>query len=139
MNSFTLPALKDKRARMAGRILWLKKILARYQKALEALDTTIGLFEPHYHVGSIKPIYPRRRLQMFKHGALGRHIMDALRNATRPLNPQEIIAAVVQALEQPKSTEDILAGSVRSNLNYLSRRGRIVKVGNGQGARWELL
>jgi hypothetical protein len=138
MNSFALPALKDKRARMAGRIMWLKKILARYQKALEALDTTIGLFEPSYHVGSIKPIYPRRRVQMFKHGALGRHIMDALRNAARPLKPQEIVAAVVQAMEQPKSMEDVLAGSVRSNLNYLARRGRIVKVGSGQEVRWTL-
>ena len=72
MNTFAVPALKEKRARIAGRIISLKKQIARHQKELANLDATIVLFDPTYRIGSIKPKRTHRRAKLFKLGELGR-------------------------------------------------------------------
>lgn len=61
MNTYAIPALKEKRAQIAGRVISLKKQIARHQKELASLDATITLFDPTYKVGSIKPKNARKR------------------------------------------------------------------------------
>ena len=119
MNTYAIPALKEKRASIAGRVISLKKQIVRHQKELASLDATIALFDLAYRVGSIKPKNSRKRAKLFKMGELGRHIMDALRRADgRPLATAEVVAAVSEAIGQ-KGSGKVLAASVRANLGYL--------------------
>ena len=123
MNTFAIPALKEKRAQIAGRVILLKKQIARHHKELSNLDATIALFEPSYKIGSIKPKRTHKRAQLFKLGELGRLCIDALRRAdSAPLSTREIVAAVLVSKGQGKASEDVLAASVWPNLDYLARR-----------------
>ena len=109
MNTYAIPALKEKRASIAGRVISLKKQIARHQKELASLDATIVLFDPSYRVGSIKPKNARKRTKLFKMGD-GRHIMDALRRADgRPLATAEVAAAVAAAIGESKAKAPVLA------------------------------
>ena len=140
MNTYAIPALKEKRAAIAGRILSLKKQISRHQKELASLDATITLFEPSYKIGSIKPIRKQQRSKLFKLGELGRLIIDALRRADGvPMATRDVVAAVSVAIGQGKTSEAVLAATVRSNLAYLARRGRVVQVGKGVGCKWGLV
>ena len=129
MNTFAIPALKEKRASIAGRVISLIKQIARHQKELASLDATIALFDPSYKVGSIKPKNSRKRAKLFKMGELGRLIMDALRRAGAPLETQNVITAVMAAIGQGESARPVLRSSVRCNLGYLVRKGKVVKQG----------
>jgi hypothetical protein len=71
MNTFAIPALKEKRAQIAGRVISLKKQIARHKTELASLDATIALFDPSYRVGSIKSKNARKRAKLFKMGELG--------------------------------------------------------------------
>ena len=139
MNTFAIPALKEKRASIAGRVISLKKQIARHHKELANLDATIALFEPSYRIGSIKPKRLHKRSKLFKLGELGRLCIDALRRANgAPLSTREMVAAVSVAIGQGKASEAVLAASIRSNFDYLARRGKVTKIGNGVGCRWGL-
>jgi hypothetical protein len=138
MNTYALPALREKRARIAGEIDSLQRQIARHVEELVSLDQTIVLFDPSYRVGSIRPITTRTRAKLFKMGELGRIILSALRKAKRPMRTPALITAVSLAVGLDKSANNKFRGTVASSLNYLARRGRIVKVGGGQAARWEL-
>ena len=139
MNTFAIPALKEKRASIAGRVISLKKQIARHHKELANLDATIALFEPSYKIGSIKPIRKQRRSKLFKLGELGRLCIDTLRRAEgNPLSTREIVSAVSAAIGQGKASEDVLRASVRSNLDYLAKRGKVTKLGKGVGCKWGL-
>ena len=140
MNTFAIPALKEKRAQIAGRVISLKKQIARHQKELASLDATIALFDPSYKVGSIKPKNSRKRAKLFKMGELGRLIMDALRRAEgTPLATAEVVAAVTAAIGEKADKKAVVAHSVRSNLAYLERRGKVEKVGDRAEAAWGLI
>jgi hypothetical protein len=122
MNTFAIPALKEKRAQIAGRVISLKKQIARHHKELASLDATIALFDPTYRIGSIKSKRTHRRAKLFKLGELGRLIIDALRRAETPLDTGQVVAAVALASGQATANEILLAASVRSNLAYLATR-----------------
>ena len=139
MNTFAIPALKEKRASIAGRVISLKKQIARHHKELANLDATIALFEPSYKIGSIKPKRLHKRSKLFKMGELGRLCIDALRRANGvPQSTREIVAAVSASIGQGKASEALLQASVRSNLDYLARRGKVTKLGKGAGCKWGL-
>ena len=139
MNTFAIPALKEKRASIAGRVISLKKQIARHHKELANLDATIALFEPSYKIGSIKPKRLHKRSKLFKLGELGRLCIDALRRAEgEPMATRDIVAAVSLAIGQGKASEAVLAATVRSNLAYLARRGKVVQIGKGVGCKWGL-
>ncbi len=139
MNTYAIPALKEKRAAIAGRVISLKKQISRHHKELANLDATIALFEPSYKIGSIKPKRTQKRSKLFKLGELGRLIIDALRRADGvPMSTRDVVAAVSVAIGQGKTSEVVLAASVRSNLAYMTRRGKVVQVGRGVGCKWQL-
>ena len=139
MNTFAIPALKEKRTQIAGRVISLKKQISRHHKELANLDATISLFDPSYKIGSIKPIRKQRRSKLFKLGELGRLCIDALRRAEGvPMATRDVVAAVSVAIGQGKTSEAVLAATVRSNLAYLARRGRVVQIGKGVGCKWGL-
>ena len=139
MNTYAIPALKEKRAAIAGRIISLKKQISRHHKELASLDATILLFEPTYKIGSIKPIRKQQRSKLFKLGELGRLIIDALRRADGvPMATRDVVAAVSVAIGEGKASEAVLAATVRSNLAYMARRGKVLQVGKGVGCMWGL-
>ena len=139
MNTYAIPALKEKRAHIAGRVISLKKQIIKHKHELASLDATITLFEPSYKVGSIKAIKPNRRSKLFKMGELGRLIIDALRRAEGvPQSSSEVTAAVSAAIGQGKTSEAVLMATVRSNLAYLARRGSVVKSGDRAALKWSL-
>lgn len=123
---------------IAGRVISLKKQIARHHKELASLDATIALFDPTYRVGSIKPKRTHRRAKLFKMGELGRLTIDALRRAETPLDTAQVIAAVTVATGQATANEVLLAASIRSNLRYLTRRGKVAQIGKGIGTTWRL-
>lgn len=140
MNTYAIPALKEKRAHIAGRVISLKKQIIKHQKELASVDATILLFDPAYIVGTIKPVRPNRRSKLFKLGELGRLCIDALRRAASvPLSSSEVVVAVTAAIGQDKASEAVLAASVRSNLSYLARRGKVEKIGQGADCKWQLV
>ncbi len=138
MNTYAIPALRDKRARVAGEIDSLQKRILRLVEDLNSLDQTIAMFDPSYKVGSIRPKRPQRRAHLFKMGQLGRIILSAMRTAKHPLRTAEVITAVCLAVGEDKSSA-LLHNTIRANLNYLSRRGRIVKIGDRGAAQWGLV
>ena len=138
MNTYAIPALKEKRAAIAGRVISLKKQIARHKHELANLDATIALFEPSYKIGSIKPKRPNKRSKLFKMGQLGRLIIDALRKAGTPLDTGQVTAAVSAAIGQGKASEAVLRATVRSNLAYLARRGKVEKLGKREACAWVL-
>ena len=139
MNTYAIPALKEKRAHIAGRVISLKKQIAKHQKELSSVDATIALFDPSYKIGSIKPINKQRRSKLFKLGELGRLIIDALRRADGvPLDTAQVVAAVSAAIGQGKTSEPVLRATVRSNLDYLARRGKVLKIGKSAETTWRL-
>lgn len=139
MNTYAIPALKEKRAKIAGEINSLKRQINRHKNTLASLDATIKIFDPDYKIGSIKAIDPRKRAKMFKFGELGRHIVDALRRGARPLSTADVVAAVAVAIGEGKDSEIPLRPSVRSGLAYMQRRGKIVKIGIRENSSWALI
>ena len=139
MNTFAIPALKEKRAAIAGRIISLKRQITKHHKELASLDATILLFEPAYKIGSIKPIRKQQRSKLFKLGELGRLIIDALRRADGvPMATCDIVAAVSVAIGQGKASEAALAATVNSNLAYMARREKVTKMANRKNVLWRL-
>lgn len=139
MNTYAIPALKEKRAHIAGRVISLKKQIARHHKELTNLDATIALFEPFYKIGSIKAKRTHKRSKLFKMGELGRLCIDALRRADgAPIATRDVVASVSVAIGQGKASETLLAATVRSNLAYMARRGKVLQIGKGVGCKWQL-
>jgi hypothetical protein len=137
MNTYALPALTEKRAKLAGRIDSLKRAIAKTRRELEHLDTTIKLFDPSYKVGSVKAKKHYERLHLFKLGELGRLIFDALRRAGEPLGTHAVADAIATAIGQQGAGVK-LARRVRANLAYLERRGKVSKIGKREAATWRL-
>lgn len=138
MNTYALPALKEKRAVIDGRIISLKKQITRHQKELASIDATIALFDATYRVGSIKPKRPRKRAKIVKQGEMGRHIIDALRRAGKALTSFEVTVAVCHAIGEGDNAVGLMGPSIRSNLQYLARRSKVVRVGDRLKAAWQL-
>lgn len=139
MNTYAIPALRDKRARIAGEIDSLQKRILRLIEDLNSLDQTIAMFDPSYTVGSIRPVRPNRRAHLFKMGQLGRIILSAMRTAKAPMRTAEVITAVCVATGEGKTNAHLLKATISANLNYLARRGRIVKLGTRGATRWGLV
>ena len=138
MNTYAIPALRDKRARIAGEIDSLQKRILRLVEDLNSLDQTIAMFDPSYKVGSIRPVRPQRRAHLFKLGQLGRIILSAMRTAKAPMRTAEVITAVCVATGEGKANAKLLSGTISANLNYLARRGKVLKLGDRAGKMWGL-
>jgi len=137
-NKYALAALKDKRASLAGEIRDLKAKVAKRQAALAHVDETIRVFEPDFDVDSIPTKRPRKRVKLFRHGELGRLILDALRKAGEPLSTPQITSYIIEAQGHDESARRALAPRVRGNLAYLHGRGIVEKIGERTGAKWAL-
>ena len=90
-----IPALKRKRARIAGELAQSEKRCEAMRLHLVALDHSLRLFGYDGDPADIKPVKRRRRL--FRHGELSRAVMDVLRAAEGPLSDAELVDRVMAA------------------------------------------
>ena len=137
-NRYALSALKDKRATLAGEIVKFKRQIRAREKALTHLDQTIKLLNPNFDVADIKPKKAYARTRLFRQGELSRLTLDVLRRAKGSLSSADIVTAVMAGIEAPENARPTMIPRVRSNLAYLQRSEKIVKLGSGPSARWQL-
>lgn len=138
-NKYALAALRERRAEIAGEITSAERRLAYLREALTHVDGTLRLFDPDADPDAIPKKRPYKRVKLFGAGKLNRLILDALREAEKPLTTKEVIAAIVARLGYGEDAAKAMSHRVRANLLYLSKaRGEVVKEGERAGARWAL-
>lgn len=137
-NQYAIKALKDQRATLAGEIEQYKRKLAWAQKQIRHVDATLHLLDPLANPAAIPPKRPQKRIKLFRQGELGRHIIDALRRAGRPLASAEIVSAVIEQGGLGEAARVTLSGRIRGNLAYLERMSKVTKLGAGREAKWTL-
>lgn len=136
-NKYALAALRERRAEIAGEITVAERRLAYLREALGHIDGTLRLFDPDANPDAILPKKPYKRVKLFGAGKLNRLILDALREAGKPLTTREVIAAIVARLGYGEDASKAMSHRVRANLLYLSKgKGSVTKEGERAGARW---
>jgi hypothetical protein len=99
------------------------------------------LFDPATDPDDIPALkrYPRRT-EWFARSEVSQWVWEALR-AQEAIWPREIAKAAMEAKGIP-DTDKVVArdiiGRFRNVCYDLTRRGKLVKVGHGQGTRWKL-
>jgi hypothetical protein len=136
-NRYSISALTNKRATLAGEIVQLERQIRSRKASLQHVDACLRLLDPTLTVEEI----PNRRIvkhvNLFRQGELSRLVMDTLRDADgRPLRTLEIVAAIMEKQGIASEAHNALRVRVRSNLGYLERRGRAAKIGDRQSAKW---
>lgn len=135
-NKYALAALKDKRATIAGEIEQMKRQLRHKREQLIHIDETLRILSPDYDAGSVPMKRPRRHVNLFRPGELGRTIRDVLRKAEgKPLTSTEIVTGVLAATGNGEAARPAMARRVRSNLYYLRKRGDVEPLEKRKGVR----
>jgi hypothetical protein len=134
-------ALRDMRARIAGKIEMHSREIDRLRAELVHLDVTMRLFDPDTDPEDIPAIrgYPRRT-EWFARGEVTRLVYEALRG-NKIIWPREIAKAAMASKGIPETDKAIRKDIVSrfTNVVYdLTRRGQLEKIGQGEGARWKL-
>jgi hypothetical protein len=138
-NKYALAALREKRATLAGEIQALKKQIEFKHHQLAHVDATLGIFDPTYAQGSIKPKKHYQRIHLFKQGQLSRAIVDGLRRAGKPLSTPELVTIVVKLTGAGEAGRVGMNHRVRASLQYLNReQGIVEKIGERSSAKWAL-
>ncbi len=83
--SIVVSGLVAKHREIAGWIDHHRKEIERLGADLTHLDATLKLFSPDLDLRSLKPKAHRQRNVVFRSGEVPRFILDALREAGRPL------------------------------------------------------
>jgi len=135
-------ALVEKRARIAGEIENLQKLLREAVIQLDHVEATLRIFDPAIDINQIGP---RRVIQVHHahHGDITRIVLDALRTAMRPIATSNITELVMK--ERGVDTNDkalcnVMGKRVGACLRHMARkRGTIRSLpGPGQQNMWEL-
>ena len=92
-------------------------------------------FDPDYNPRSIRAKRRYDRAKLFGGRKLTRLIRDSLRRAEGPLSTQEVVSAIAVELDGGAGAP-LVAKRVGMGLQYLARRGSIVKEGARKTARW---
>lgn len=138
-NKYALAALRERRAEMAGEITEAERRLRNLKAAIVHVDATLRLFDPDADPSTIASKRPYRRTKLFGQGKLNRLILDALRDADRPMATLEVVDSIVATLGYGPDAAKGMKGRVRANLLYLWKtRGLVTKEGERETARWSL-
>jgi hypothetical protein len=138
-NKYAVAALREKRAKIAGEIVQLKKQLAWKQEQLANVDKTLPLFDPDCDPATIPAKRTYTRVHLFKQGELTGSILDALREAGSPLAAADVVSAVLAATGAGEAARKGMAHRVRASLQYLDRERKMVtKEGKGRAVTWAL-
>ena len=102
------------------------------------VDATLRLLDPSAEPDSIPNKRLPKRIKLFRQGELSRLVLDTLRMAEGSLGAVEIVTAVLRTGGHGEAAKATVAPRVLSNLQYLWKRGKVTKTGNGQSAMWRL-
>jgi hypothetical protein len=104
-NSFVLPGLVRKRAELAGDIERTQADIQRMIRELEALDSTIKLFDADYQVEAIRPKTFRPPKDWANRGQMSRIVLNVLRQAAEPLTTRDIAFQLMK--KRAMDTDDL--------------------------------
>ena len=107
---------------------------------MQHVDACLRLLDPTLPVEEIPNKRIVKHVNLFRHGELGRLILDTMREADgKPLTPPQIVTAIIAKCGLTSDAHNALRVRVRSNLGYLERRGKVVKLGERTAAKWSLI
>jgi hypothetical protein len=138
-NKYAISALKNKHATLAGEIIQLERQIRSRKASLQHVDACLKLLDPTLTVEEIPNKRIVKHVNLFRQGELSRLVMGTLREADgSPLRTLEIVATIMEKQGIASEAHNALRVRVRSNLAYLERRGKVVKMGQRADARWTL-
>lgn len=134
-------ALRRMRAKIAGEIDMHTRELDRLRATLVHIDATLWLFDPATDPNDIPGLrrHPRRT-DWFAHGEVTRRIYEAGRD-DGVIWPRELARRAMAdkgISEADKKIAQEVIATFAHVAAYLTRRGKLVKMGRGPGARWKL-
>ena len=137
----TVNALRRMRAKIAGEIDMHARELDRLRATLVHLDATLWLFDPETDPNDIPALrrYPRRT-DWFARGEVTRRLYEAIR-IDGIIWPRQVAKRAMAdkgiSEADSKIAQEVIA-TFAHVAAYLTRRGKLVKMGRGSGARWKL-
>jgi hypothetical protein len=134
-------ALRNMRSKIAGEIEMHSREIDRLRAELVHLDATMQLFDPETEPSDVPALrrYPRRT-EWFARGEVTQRIYEAFREQ-EVIWPRQIAKRAMAEKGISESDKKLLRDIIArfSNVAYdLTRRGKLVKTGHGEGARWKL-
>src|SRR4051794_32159929 len=134
-------ALRAMRARIAGEIEMHSREIDRLRAELIHLDATMQLFDPETDPSDIPALrrYPRRT-EWFARGEVTQRVYEAFRESDviwlRQIAERAMIEKGIAEADR-RVAQDIIS-TFAHVASYLTRRGKLVKIGKGATARWKL-
>jgi len=133
-------ALRNMRARIAGEIAMHSCEIDRLRAELVHLDATLRLFDPATEPSDIPALrrYPRRT-KWFAHGEVTRRLYEAFRKEGT-IWPRQVAKQAMAEKGIPETDRKIAQEVVTTFTHvaaYLTRSGKLVKIGYGADARWK--
>lgn len=98
-----------------------RREVQRLAEELNHLDATIRLFDPDYDVSAVWPKAPRHRQQWLASGECRGLVLDALRDALKPLSARAMMQVLAARKAVPEHPE-VRAGAQKTVLAVLRRR-----------------
>ena len=135
-------ALIKKRAELAGQIEHLQAQLRQTVVALDNVEATLRIFDPEIDLGQIAPRKVPTAHHAFR-GEVSRIVLEALREATRPLSTTQLAEHVMR--ERGLDVNDkalcrVMSRRVGACLRNWGRQGAIRSMlGPGQVNLWEIV
>lgn len=139
--TYTVSALRDKRARIAGEIEAAERKIAKDWETLASLDGTLRLFHPEADPNHIMSIRPKWRGVYFRNGERTRLCLEALRDAGGPVKQSGIAEYVMLAKGMDladKSLRALIANIIGMALFRLAHQGKVRKILDAPDIWWEL-
>jgi len=127
--SIVVSGLVAKHREIAGRIDHHRKEIERLGAGLTHLDATLKLFAPDLDLRSLKPKLHRQRNVVFRPGQVPRFILDALREAVRPLTGHALgeQAVALKGLDSGPETLRAVQKSLTTALKTIAGKGTITE------------
>src|SRR4051794_32970725 len=134
-------ALRRMRVKIAGEIEMHARQLDRLRATLIHIDATLWLFDPKGDPNDIPALrrYPRRT-DWFARGEVTRRFYEAIRT-DGIIWPRELARRAMAdkgISEADKKIAQEIIATFAHVAAYLTRRGKLVKIRRGAGARWKL-
>ena len=134
-------ALRNMRAKISGKIAMHTREIDRPRAELIHIDATLRLFDPETDPNGIPAVrYYPKRTEWFARGEVTRRLYEAFRNEG-VIWPNEVARRAIAengiSEADSKVVQDII--SIFTHVAaYLTRRGKLVKIGKGRDARWKV-
>jgi len=134
-------ALRNMRAKIAGKIAMHTREIDRLRAELIHLDSTLRLFDPETDPNDIPVVrlYPKRT-EWFARGEVTRRLYEAFRNEGI-IWPNEVARRAIAENGIPETDSKVVQDIISIFAHvaaYLTRRGKLVKIGKGRDARWKV-